>query len=65
MVSKFKADLANLAQTLASSNRHYVRCIKPNDKKAPNDFDSKKVMAQLAWYFTSLLIIFRLYISKL
>eukprot|EP01128_Nolandella_sp_AFSM9_P007297 TRINITY_DN3957_c0_g1_i1.p1 TRINITY_DN3957_c0_g1~~TRINITY_DN3957_c0_g1_i1.p1 ORF type:complete len:1145 (-),score=296.70 TRINITY_DN3957_c0_g1_i1:92-3526(-) len=48
VVSKFKGDLGDLAKTLAASSRHYVRCIKPNDTKAALDFESVKVMTQLA-----------------
>eukprot|EP01125_Pyxidicula_operculata_P000059 TRINITY_DN1008_c0_g1_i1.p1 TRINITY_DN1008_c0_g1~~TRINITY_DN1008_c0_g1_i1.p1 ORF type:complete len:1521 (-),score=561.84 TRINITY_DN1008_c0_g1_i1:153-4715(-) len=45
---KFKDDLTKLVTTLASSERHYVRCIKPNDEKSPTGFTSEKVMSQLA-----------------
>ncbi len=32
---------------MASAERHYVRCIKPNDSKKPGDFENTKVLQQL------------------
>eukprot|EP01125_Pyxidicula_operculata_P015030 TRINITY_DN5079_c0_g4_i1.p1 TRINITY_DN5079_c0_g4~~TRINITY_DN5079_c0_g4_i1.p1 ORF type:complete len:1822 (+),score=626.20 TRINITY_DN5079_c0_g4_i1:45-5510(+) len=43
----FKKDLTSLADLLSASARHYVRCIKPNDVKEPNQFHGGKVMRQL------------------
>lgn len=36
-----------LVATLAASDRHYVRCLKPNDKAAPQTFVGGKVLSQL------------------
>lgn len=33
-------------QALSSCNPHYVRCIKPNDNKRPNDWDHARVQHQ-------------------
>uniref|UniRef100_A0A6B2KXX5 Myosin motor domain-containing protein n=1 Tax=Arcella intermedia TaxID=1963864 RepID=A0A6B2KXX5_9EUKA len=44
---RFKEDLGKLVDTLNSSGRHYVRCIKPNELKSSKEFHSKKVMEQL------------------
>jgi len=43
----FKRDLLQLTELLESSNRHYVRCIKPNETKEPDDFHQAKVLRQL------------------
>eukprot|EP01125_Pyxidicula_operculata_P018572 TRINITY_DN6608_c1_g3_i1.p1 TRINITY_DN6608_c1_g3~~TRINITY_DN6608_c1_g3_i1.p1 ORF type:complete len:1306 (+),score=372.01 TRINITY_DN6608_c1_g3_i1:55-3972(+) len=47
VTQNFKKDLGVLASLLGSANRHYVRCIKPNDVKKPGIFDSQKVLQQL------------------
>lgn len=44
----FKKELLALVDILNSSNRHYIRCIKPNDLKKPKHFDSVKVLEQLS-----------------
>jgi myosin heavy subunit len=41
-------DLQKLIDTLNSSNRHYIRCVKPNDDKAYRTWDAKKVYEQLS-----------------
>ena len=38
-----------LSNTLLASERHYVRCLKPNEEKTPNIFDEDKVVHQLRW----------------
>lgn len=45
----FKKELRNLIETLDNCNAHYVRCIKPNAQKEPNNWDSKMVLDQLAY----------------
>jgi len=45
---RFKEDLAKLVTTLQESDRHYVRCIKPNDARSPTIFTSVKVKDQLS-----------------
>lgn len=54
MCSQFRNDLQKLVATLAASERHYVRCIKPNDTKIPKDWEAQKVVDQLSWYVTDL-----------
>uniref|UniRef100_A0A6B2KVZ5 Myosin motor domain-containing protein n=1 Tax=Arcella intermedia TaxID=1963864 RepID=A0A6B2KVZ5_9EUKA len=44
---RFKDDLSRLVEVLSSSERYYVRCLKPNDLKSPKLFDSPKLMQQL------------------
>ncbi|KAF8309801.1 hypothetical protein DL93DRAFT_1692801 [Clavulina sp. PMI_390] len=43
----FKLSLASLMDTIAMTNPHYVRCIKPNRAKKAWEFDSKHVLSQL------------------
>eukprot|EP01124_Arcella_intermedia_P013791 TRINITY_DN2017_c0_g1_i2.p1 TRINITY_DN2017_c0_g1~~TRINITY_DN2017_c0_g1_i2.p1 ORF type:complete len:1311 (-),score=340.04 TRINITY_DN2017_c0_g1_i2:45-3977(-) len=45
--SSFNKSLSSLVTILASSMRHYVRCIKPNDKAQAGLFLSNKVLQQL------------------
>lgn len=45
--SRFKSQLDQLMATLRQTDPHYVRCIKPNDGAAPNQFDNKSVLHQL------------------
>eukprot|EP01125_Pyxidicula_operculata_P006863 TRINITY_DN2356_c0_g1_i3.p1 TRINITY_DN2356_c0_g1~~TRINITY_DN2356_c0_g1_i3.p1 ORF type:complete len:1556 (-),score=486.31 TRINITY_DN2356_c0_g1_i3:1298-5965(-) len=47
VTKKFSQSLAELVGTLASSHRHYVRCIKPNDTASPITFIGGKVLTQL------------------
>eukprot|EP01125_Pyxidicula_operculata_P003352 TRINITY_DN1399_c1_g1_i3.p1 TRINITY_DN1399_c1_g1~~TRINITY_DN1399_c1_g1_i3.p1 ORF type:complete len:1823 (-),score=494.16 TRINITY_DN1399_c1_g1_i3:200-5668(-) len=47
VTKKFSQSLQELVDTLASSHRHYVRCIKPNDTASPDDFIGNKVLSQL------------------
>lgn len=44
---RFQQSLAELVKLLVASERHYVRCIKPNDNAAAGQFDMKKVLVQL------------------
>uniref|UniRef100_A0A673ZXC0 Myosin VC n=1 Tax=Salmo trutta TaxID=8032 RepID=A0A673ZXC0_SALTR len=44
---KFSSSLYLLMETLNATTPHYVRCIKPNEKKMPFDYDSKRVVQQL------------------
>ncbi|KAL1924506.1 uncharacterized protein VTP21DRAFT_4160 [Calcarisporiella thermophila] len=45
--SIFKGSLINLMDTINSTNVHYIRCIKPNEGKAPWVFEPQMVIAQL------------------
>lgn len=46
---QFKNSLDELLKTLAASNPFFVRCIKPNDHKAPNSFDEELCVRQLRY----------------
>ena len=48
-VSVFKRQLADLLDTLRNSVPHYIRCIKPNDDKAPGVFDVERVTHQVQY----------------
>lgn len=50
LCGNFKRELQILSKILNESERHYVRCIKPNDEKAPNNFVAPKVLHQLRWF---------------
>jgi myosin-5 len=45
--SQFRESLNNLMIVLNSTTPHFVRCIKPNDLKAPFKFQSKRAVVQL------------------
>ncbi|KIJ25688.1 hypothetical protein M422DRAFT_117547, partial [Sphaerobolus stellatus SS14] len=45
--SIFKGSLASLMDTLAVTNVHYIRCIKPNEQKRAWDFVPQQVLSQL------------------
>mmetsp|Transcript_31812 Transcript_31812/g.77526 ORF Transcript_31812/g.77526 Transcript_31812/m.77526 type:complete len:1662 (+) Transcript_31812:33-5018(+) len=47
--SKFKRQLNELMRTLHSTEPHYIRCIKPNPRKAPLQFVGQMVMLQLQY----------------
>ncbi|XP_063718189.1 unconventional myosin-Va-like isoform X3 [Symsagittifera roscoffensis] len=44
---QFKESLKQLMDSLNSTTPHYIRCIKPNDKKEPFAFDNKRAVQQL------------------
>ncbi|KAJ8613027.1 hypothetical protein CTAYLR_004053 [Chrysophaeum taylorii] len=43
----FRKQLASLMETLRSTEPHYVRCVKPNQSKAPRRFEGRAVLEQL------------------
>jgi myosin-5 len=43
----FKGSLAQLMETINSTNAHYIRCIKPNEAKVPDSFDNVYILQQL------------------
>jgi hypothetical protein len=43
----FKDDLKELIKTIETTKPHYVRCIKPNEKRSPSDFDERLTLQQL------------------
>ncbi|KAK7939517.1 hypothetical protein WMY93_002843, partial [Mugilogobius chulae] len=48
-VSQFRDSLHSLMATLSASNPFFVRCIKPNMDKKPNQFDPDVVLNQLRY----------------
>ncbi len=44
---KFKNQLGGLYSDILSTTPHYIRCVKPNANKAPQEFDAVMVMEQL------------------
>jgi myosin heavy subunit len=49
LATQFQRQLDQLMQTLGGTEPHYIRCIKPNNAKAPNQFVAKNVMEQLQY----------------
>ncbi|RHY26374.1 hypothetical protein DYB32_007678 [Aphanomyces invadans] len=47
VVSKFKAQLADLMADIGATQVHYIRCIKPNATKSSATFDMPQVVDQL------------------
>jgi len=47
--TQFKKSMDDLMSNLLSKQPHYVRCVKPNDKKSPGKFDSKLVAHQVRY----------------
>ncbi|KAE8725823.1 Myosin-9 [Hibiscus syriacus] len=45
--SRFKLQLQSLMETLNSTEPHYIRCVKPNNKLKPAIFENINVMQQL------------------
>ena len=45
--NQFRQQLASLIVTLRKSSPRYIRCIKPNNRFTPTDFDSTDVLKQL------------------
>jgi myosin heavy subunit len=44
---QFRRQVKELTIALAQCRPHYVRCIKPNETKSPNDFDIQRVAHQV------------------
>ncbi|CEG40844.1 myosin-like protein [Plasmopara halstedii] len=47
--SQFKQQLAGLMEVVQQTQTHYIRCIKPNDVGASDEFDRTKVSSQLRY----------------
>jgi myosin-1 len=46
---KIKTSCQSLIKTLSACTPHYVRCIKPNDTKQPQDWDDQRVSHQVKY----------------
>jgi myosin-1 len=46
---KIKESINILVGTLSKCTPHYIRCIKPNEKKAANDFNNSLVLHQVKY----------------
>lgn len=47
--TQFKVSVAELMKNLKTKNPHYIRCIKPNDRKVAGIFDDKLVRHQVRY----------------
>ncbi|XP_072297879.1 unconventional myosin-X [Eucyclogobius newberryi] len=47
--TQFKDSLHSLMATLSTSNPYFIRCIKPNNQKMPDQFDQALVLNQLRY----------------
>ena len=47
VAARFKKQLAELMTALHTMEPHYIRCIKPNSKNRPMDFENNNVLHQL------------------
>jgi len=47
--SQFRTSLQSLVADLEETQPHYIRCVKPNDSKAPNSLHSGGVLKQLRY----------------
>ncbi|KMZ68017.1 Myosin-11 [Zostera marina] len=47
IATRFKLQLQSLMETLNSTEPHYIRCVKPNNKLKPSIFENANVMQQL------------------
>ena len=45
----FRKQLNNLMQVCETTQPHYIRCIKPNEHKAPGDFNTRMCLEQLTY----------------
>lgn len=52
--SQFKSSLGLLVEILMKKEPSYIRCIKPNDTKSPDQFDTAIVAHQVSWFFSRL-----------
>mmetsp|Transcript_3502 Transcript_3502/g.4001 ORF Transcript_3502/g.4001 Transcript_3502/m.4001 type:complete len:1011 (-) Transcript_3502:100-3132(-) len=47
--TQFVKDMKELIENLSKCEPHYIRCIKPNDKKRPGDFNDERVAHQVRY----------------
>jgi myosin heavy subunit len=49
ILTKFSKEIDDLMQELTSSNVHFIRCIKPNERKAPGEPDERYILTQVRY----------------
>ena len=49
VLSKFQMQLASMIESIEETSPHFIRCLKPNDQNAPNDFNHDRVLEQLQY----------------
>lgn len=49
VAAQFKLSLQSLVEDLEKTQPHYIRCIKPNLKKSPNNFNAGEILKQLRY----------------
>lgn len=49
VLKKFQADMKNLISTLTSTDKSFIRCIKPNHFQSSKEWDVKLILAQLEY----------------
>lgn len=47
--NEFKISLASLMTEMSAAQPHFIRCIKPNLKKIPNDYSDELITKQLKY----------------
>jgi myosin-5 len=47
--SQFKEQLASLMEKIYATAPHYIRCLKPNDENAPDNFNRRRTTEQLRY----------------
>mmetsp|Transcript_16539 Transcript_16539/g.49488 ORF Transcript_16539/g.49488 Transcript_16539/m.49488 type:complete len:1726 (-) Transcript_16539:622-5799(-) len=47
LASRFKKQLAELMEALSRMEPHYIRCIKPNSRNRPSEFEAQNTLHQL------------------
>lgn len=47
--TQFKKQVFSLIESLLQCKPHYIRCIKPNDRKSPDNYDKKRVLHQIKY----------------
>jgi len=47
VIDSFRKSLAELLETLNATKTHFIRCVKPNENKSPNDFNKDVMLRQL------------------
>lgn len=49
LLNKFSVEIEELMKELTSSSVHFIRCIKPNQKKIPDFVEQHYVLAQIRY----------------